>query len=126
VNSATLPTTTQCICTAPRKIILSTVFAGQNVGVKQVGDKIWLVSFMDYDLGFFDEETTRLEPTVNPFEAKVFVGSMDRRNTRVKNVCWSLPLQRLAWSGIQLPGYRIKLSLADAGEIHSFWIILAQ
>jgi len=26
---------------------------------------------MDYDLGFFDEETTRLEPIPNPFEAKV-------------------------------------------------------
>lgn len=66
-------TVTQCgrICMAPHKIMLSTVFAGQNVGVKQVGDKIWLVSFMDYDLGFFDEETTRLEPTANPFEAKV-------------------------------------------------------
>ena len=54
----------------------------------------------DYDLGFFDEETTRLEPIANPFEAKVFVGSMDRRNTKVKNLCWSLPLQRLSWSGI--------------------------
>jgi len=25
---------------------LSTVFAGQNVGVRQVSDRIWLVSFM--------------------------------------------------------------------------------
>ena len=56
---------------APHKITLSTVFAGQKVGVKQVGDKIWLLSFMDYDLGFFDEETTRLEPLPNPFQAKV-------------------------------------------------------
>ena len=66
-------TVTQCgrLCMAPYKIMLSTVFAGQNVGVKQVGDKIWLVSFMDYDLGFFDLETTRLEPIANPFEAKV-------------------------------------------------------
>ena len=66
-------TVTQCgrICMAPHKIMLSTVFAGQKVGVKQVADKIWLVSFMDYDLGFFDEETTRLEPIANPFEAKV-------------------------------------------------------
>jgi len=55
------------------QVALSTVFAGQKVGVKQVGDKIWLVSFMDYDLGFFDEETTRLEPIANPFEANVFV-----------------------------------------------------
>jgi hypothetical protein len=27
---------------ARHKIKLSTVFAGQNVGVKQVGDRIWL------------------------------------------------------------------------------------
>jgi hypothetical protein len=30
---------------------LSTVFAGQNVGIKEFSDKIWLVSFMHYDLG---------------------------------------------------------------------------
>jgi putative transposase len=35
------------------QINLSTVFAGQNVGVKQVSEQIWLVTFMDYDLGFF-------------------------------------------------------------------------
>ena len=29
----------------------STVFAGQAVGIKEVDDGIWLVSFMDYDLG---------------------------------------------------------------------------
>ena len=40
-----------------RKIKLSAVFAGQKVGVKQVSDKIWLVTFMHYDLGFFDDET---------------------------------------------------------------------
>ena len=63
----------QCgrVCMAPHKITLSTVFAGQKVGVKQVADQVWLVSFMDYDLGFLDEETTRLEPIANPFEAKV-------------------------------------------------------
>jgi hypothetical protein len=54
-----------------RKINLSTVFAGQNVGVKEVSDKIWLVSFMEYDLGFFDHETGRLATTVNPFAPKV-------------------------------------------------------
>ena len=27
---------------APHKIMLSTVFAGKNVGVKQVADRIWL------------------------------------------------------------------------------------
>jgi putative transposase len=28
------------------------VFAGQKVGVKEVTDKVWLVSFIKYDLGF--------------------------------------------------------------------------
>ena len=50
------------------KINFSTVFAGQNVGVKQVSDQIWMVSFMNYDLGFFDNETCRLEPVDNPFQ----------------------------------------------------------
>ena len=53
------------------KINFSTVFAGQNLGVKQIADRIWLVSFIDYDLGFFDDETCRLEPAENPFQAKV-------------------------------------------------------
>jgi len=66
-------TVTQCgrICFGRRKIHLSTVFAGQNVGIKEVSDKIWLVSFMHYDLGFFDHETARLESAENPFAAKV-------------------------------------------------------
>lgn len=66
-------TVTQCgrICFGRRKIDLSTVLAGQNVGVKQVDDKIWLVSFMDYDLGFFDHEIGRLGTAENPFAAKV-------------------------------------------------------
>jgi putative transposase len=60
---------TRCgrICFKGRKINLSHVFAGQQVGVKQVEDRIWLVSFMQYDLGYFDDETCRLEPINNPF-----------------------------------------------------------
>jgi hypothetical protein len=66
-------TVTHCgrICPANRKINLSTVFAGQNVGIKQVSDKVWLVSFMQYDLGFFDHETDRVTSAENPFGAKV-------------------------------------------------------
>jgi hypothetical protein len=30
---------------------LSQVFAGQDVRVKQVDDELWLVTFMDCDLG---------------------------------------------------------------------------
>jgi len=43
----------------------------QNVGIKEVSDRIWLVTFMHYDLGFFDHEACRLEPVDNPFAPKV-------------------------------------------------------
>jgi hypothetical protein len=45
--------------------------AGQNVGVKEISDKIWLVSFMQYDLGFFDHQSGRITSAENPFGAKV-------------------------------------------------------
>jgi putative transposase len=66
-------TVTRCgrICIGRRKINLSAVFAGQNIGIKEVAEKIWLVSFMHYDLGFFDHEAGRVECAPNPFEAKV-------------------------------------------------------
>src|SRR3982074_540883 len=54
------------ICFKSQKVNLSQVFAGQNVGVTQVGERIWLVTFMQYDLGYFDDETCRLEPIDNP------------------------------------------------------------
>ena len=34
---------------------------------REVHEDIWLVSFMDYDLGYFDFETRVLEPPDNPF-----------------------------------------------------------
>ena len=66
-------TVTQCgrICIGRRKINLSSVFAGQDVGISEVSEKIWLVSFMSYDLGFFDHESGRVECAQNPFGAKV-------------------------------------------------------
>jgi hypothetical protein len=39
------------ICIFKKKINLSTYLAGQAVGIKEVDDGIWLVTFMDYDLG---------------------------------------------------------------------------
>jgi putative transposase len=59
------------ICFDNRRINLSTVFAGQKVGVRQVADRVWLVSFMHYDLGFFDNESCRVEAAENPFGVKV-------------------------------------------------------
>jgi putative transposase len=64
---------TRCgrICLGNKKINFSQVFAGQAVGIKEVHDDIWLVSFMDYDLGYFDLDTRVLEPLENPFGPKV-------------------------------------------------------
>src|ERR1700756_4473578 len=42
-----------------------------SLGIREIEEKIWLVSFMHYDLGFFDHETGRVECADNPFEAKV-------------------------------------------------------
>jgi putative transposase len=66
-------TVTHCgrICFQGRKVNLSHALAGQNVGVTQVGERIWLVTFMDYDLGYFDDEAIRVEPVENPFGPKV-------------------------------------------------------
>src|SRR5690348_3491154 len=66
-------TITTCgrICFNRQKINLSQVFAGQKVGIKQVDKRNWLASFMHYDLGYFDDETCRLEPLLNPFGPKV-------------------------------------------------------
>ena len=46
--------------------------ADDLIAVRRLGsDKIWLVSFMNYDLGFFDHEAGRIANVENPFAAKV-------------------------------------------------------
>ncbi len=67
-------TVTHCgrICIKKRKINLSQALSGQNIGIKEIDDKICLVTFMNYDLGFFDEELCRVEPTKNPFIKSIF------------------------------------------------------
>jgi putative transposase len=65
-------TITTCgrLCIGKLKVNVSQVFAGQSVGVKEVADRIWMVSFMHYDLGVFDDEACRLEPLANPFQVR--------------------------------------------------------
>ena len=60
---------TRCgrICMGQRKINCSVVFAGQLLGIREVDNHVWQVSFMDYDLGYFDKEQDRVEPGPNPF-----------------------------------------------------------
>lgn len=55
------------LCLHRKKINVSTVLAGQTLGIKEVEDGIWLVSFMHYDLGYIDLEQRTLQPLDNPF-----------------------------------------------------------
>ena len=55
------------LCMHRKKINISTVLAGQRLGIKEVDDGIWLVSFMRYDLGYIDLEQRTLQPLDNPF-----------------------------------------------------------
>ncbi len=55
------------ICMMRKKINVSTVLAGQRLGIKEVDDGIWLVSFMHYDLGYIDLEQRTLQTIDNPF-----------------------------------------------------------
>jgi putative transposase len=66
-------TVTNCgrICMGKKKINLSQVFAGQKLGITQTEENIWLVTFMHYDLGYFDTDACRVEPVDNPFKPKV-------------------------------------------------------
>lgn len=41
------------------------------MGVRQVDNQVWQVSFMDYDLGYFDLDSCRVEPGDNPFGPRV-------------------------------------------------------
>jgi len=55
------------ICMHRKKINISTVMAGQRLGIREVDEGIWLVSFMTYDLGYIDLEQKTLQTIDNPF-----------------------------------------------------------
>ena len=59
------------ICMHRKKINVSTVLAGQRLGIKEVDNGIWLVSFMTYDLGYIDLEQKTLQTIKKPFGTKV-------------------------------------------------------
>lgn len=59
------------ICMHRKKINVSTVLAGQRLGIKEVDDGIWLISFMHYDLGYIDLEQRTLQTIDNPFGTRV-------------------------------------------------------
>jgi hypothetical protein len=41
------------------------VLAGQKLGIKEVEEGIWLISFMSYDLGYIDLEQRTLQTICN-------------------------------------------------------------
>ena len=55
------------ICMHRKRVNISTVLAGQSLGIKEVDEGIWIVSFMQYDLGYIDLEQKTLQPCDNPF-----------------------------------------------------------
>jgi hypothetical protein len=59
------------ICMHRKKVNISTVMAGQRLGIKEVDDGIWLISFMHYDLGYIDLEQKTLQTINNPFRSRV-------------------------------------------------------
>ena len=59
------------ICMHSKKINISTVMAGQRLGLKEVDDGIWLISFMRYDLGYIDLEQRTLQTIDNPFGTRL-------------------------------------------------------
>ena len=59
------------ICMHRKRINISGVLAGQKLGIKEVDDGIWIVTFMHYDLGFIDLEQKTLQPLDNPFGARL-------------------------------------------------------
>jgi len=59
------------ICLHRKKINISIVLAGQKLGIKEVDDGIWLVSFMHYDLGYIDLEQRTLQTIDNPFGTRL-------------------------------------------------------
>jgi transposase InsO family protein len=59
------------ICMHRKKINISTALAGQKLGLKEVEDGIWLVSFINYDLGYIDLEQKTLQTIDNPFGTRL-------------------------------------------------------
>ena len=63
------------VCLNSKKIHVSRAFANQLVGLKEVDDGIWLVNFMDYELGYFDEESRKFSPKDDPFGIRLDSGN---------------------------------------------------
>jgi len=70
-NAIQLPDAVGRLCLHRKRINISTVLAGQRLGIKEVDEGIWLVSLMRHDLGYFDLERKTLQPLDNPFGTRL-------------------------------------------------------
>ena len=66
------------ICMRRKRVDISTVLAGQKLGIKEIDEGICLVSFLDGDLGYIDLERKTLQP-------------LDNRSARGCHPCLSYP-----------------------------------
>ena len=56
-----------CVSFHGIKIYVSCALVGQTLGVSELEDDIWKVSFLEHDLGFFGLESRKFEQGGNPF-----------------------------------------------------------
>ena len=54
-----------------QKFDVSIVLADQSLGITDVDDGIWLLSFMHYDLGCIDLDPRTLQTIDNPFGTRL-------------------------------------------------------
>jgi hypothetical protein len=74
------------LCLHRKRIDISSVLAGQKLGIKEVDDGIWLVSFMQNALGYFDLQQKTLQPLDNPFGTRLSPMFEVRLVTRVSGL----------------------------------------
>ena len=60
------------ICISRGNINFSSVFASQEIGIRQVDKQVWHAIFLDVDLSFFDNQDNLVAPVgENPFALNV-------------------------------------------------------
>jgi len=67
----TLVTACGRICVHCKEINVSTVLAGQKLGIKEVKEGVWLLSFMSHGLGHIGLEQKTLQTIDNPFGTRL-------------------------------------------------------
>ena len=67
------------VCFRGKSFFISLALVDQTIGLEEEQDGIWRINFMDLDLGFLDEETTKFTP-ISPEESalRIFQPSGER------------------------------------------------